>query len=645
VSVDRAGNNRNKAKSIGSISGSKTLGDRIGGADKHDFYRFTLNNSSSFKSSLNGLKANADLHLLNQAGQVLQKSTRKGKSSESIAATLGAGTYFIRVQSRDRKATKYKLSLSSVPISSIPTSSITVINPNGGNSLTKGNGYSLSWNDNIDENVRIDLFKGGIYSSNITPSTPSNGSYYWTVPTPIANGSDYQIRISSTSNPSLGDYSDTTFSIAPVPTPALALVRDIYPGIVGSDPDGFTVFNNALYFQADDGTSGNELWRVDGSGTAALVRDIFPGIGSSNPEGFTVFNNALYFQANDFSNGTELWRVDSSGTAALVSNINPAPGGGPFAGGSSAPHGFTVFNNALYFTANDGTNGFELWKLDNSGTAALVGVINPSIFGGPNSLTVFNNALYFQVDDGTTGIELWKLDSSGTVAQVSDINPGFLSSDPFNFTVFNNALYFAASDRTNGRELWRVDSLGGVARVSDINPGSDSSYPNRFSVFNNDLYFYASDGTTGFELWKVDSSGAVALVKDINPGSGSSNPFAFTDPNNALVFNNALYFSAKDGTNGTELWKVDSSGTAALVRVVNPGSDRSDLGHFTVFNNSLYFSTGLELWKVDSSGTAARVSNINSRGRVEEDFTEFNNALYFQASRGGGRELWRFSDI
>jgi len=137
----------------------------------------------------------------------------------------------------------------------------------------------------------------------------------------------------------------------------------------------------------------------------------------------------------------------------------------------------------------------------------------------------------------------------------------------------------------------------------------------------------------------------VALVKDINPGSGSSNPFAFTDPNNALVFNNALYFSAKDGTNGTELWKVDSSGTAALVRVVNPGSDRSDLGHFTVFNNSLYFSTGLELWKVDSSGTAARVSNINSRGRVEEDFTEFNNALYFQASRGGGRELWRFSDI
>lgn len=60
--------------------------------------------------------------------------------------------------------------------------------------------------------------------------------------------------------------------------PALPqLVKDIFPGTVSSLPNGFTVFNNALYFQADDGTNGNELWRVDGSGTAALVRDIFPG--------------------------------------------------------------------------------------------------------------------------------------------------------------------------------------------------------------------------------------------------------------------------------------------------------------------------------------------------------------------------------
>jgi len=116
VSVDRAGNNRSKAKSIGLIAGSKSLVDGIGSADKYDFYRFTLNKSSNFTLSLKKLKANADLFLLNKTGQVLQRSARKGKSPESTGISLEAGTYFIRIQSRDRRATQYKLSLSSVPI-------------------------------------------------------------------------------------------------------------------------------------------------------------------------------------------------------------------------------------------------------------------------------------------------------------------------------------------------------------------------------------------------------------------------------------------------------------------------------------------------------------------------------------------------
>jgi len=49
-------------------------------------------------------------------------------------------------------------------------------------------------------------------------------------------------------------------------------------------------------------------------------------------------------------------------------------------------------------------------------------------------------------------------------------------------------------------------------------------------------------------------------VKDINPGPGGSSPFGFT------VLNNALYFSADDGTNGFELWRSDST-EAGTVRV------------------------------------------------------------------------------
>ena len=38
------------------------------------------------------------------------------------------------------------------------------------------------------------------------------------------------------------------------------------------------VYNNKLYFGADDGTSGMELWVYDGTNTPTMVADIRPGI-------------------------------------------------------------------------------------------------------------------------------------------------------------------------------------------------------------------------------------------------------------------------------------------------------------------------------------------------------------------------------
>ncbi len=140
--------------------------------------------------------------------------------------------------------------------------------------------------------------------------------------------------------------------------------------------------------------------------------------------------------------------------------------------GSSHPFGCAVFDNAVYFSAFDGTSGFEPWKSDGTEAGTVrVKDINPGVNGSiPGGFTVFNNALYFSAFDGTSGFELWRSDGTeaGTV-RVKDINPGPGGSSPFGFTILNNALYFSADDGSNGFELWKSDGTeAGTVRVKDI---------------------------------------------------------------------------------------------------------------------------------------------------------------------------------
>src|SRR6516165_7035797 len=97
------------------------------------------------------------------------------------------------------------------------------------------------------------------------------------------------------------------------------LLRDIFPGAsssikVTTVPQSIPTVNGIVYFPADDGVHGLELWRSDGtSAGTTMVKDINPGSGNSFPTSLTNFNGTLFFAANDGVHGKELWR--SNGTA------------------------------------------------------------------------------------------------------------------------------------------------------------------------------------------------------------------------------------------------------------------------------------------------------------------------------------------
>jgi len=60
----------------------------------------------------------------------------------------------------------------------------------------------------------------------------------------------------------------------------------------------------------------------------------------------------------------------------------------------------------MFFSADDSTHGTELFASNASGTT-IVKDINPSGGSGPDQLTNINGTLFFSADDGVNGRQLW----------------------------------------------------------------------------------------------------------------------------------------------------------------------------------------------------------------------------------------------
>jgi ELWxxDGT repeat protein len=128
---------------------------------------------------------------------------------------------------------------------------------------------------------------------------------------------------------------------------------------------------------------------------------------------YTAHSQSYFFAAND-GKGTELWISDGtkSGTK-MVANINTTD----FGRASSNPSQFTVLGKILFFTADDGKHGVELWQSDGTeeGTK-LVTDINKNNYGkassNPSQLKVVGNKLFFTATNSSNRIELWESDGT-----------------------------------------------------------------------------------------------------------------------------------------------------------------------------------------------------------------------------------------
>ena len=183
------------------------------------------------------------------------------------------------------------------------------------------------------------------------------------------------------------------------------LVKDLQP--IWSNFIGSTAaMGGTLFFTTTDGIHGTELWKSDGTAEGTvMVADIVPGAGSSMfaPLYGLAIGNTLYFQAHDGVHGAELWKTDGTAEGTvLVKDLVPGPGSGLL----NMPLTAVGSRGAFVFPALNDVGSPVLWL--SNGTAEGTwpvdgGPLNPLFF------KVSGSRLFFTADEGEHGVELWSL--------------------------------------------------------------------------------------------------------------------------------------------------------------------------------------------------------------------------------------------
>jgi LPXTG-site transpeptidase (sortase) family protein len=429
------------------------------------------------------------------------------------------------------------------------------------------------------------------------------------------------------------------------------LVEDLIPGKNGSAPDNLTFVGTTLFFSAIDEAYGRELWKLPAPYTKAeMVMDIKPGDTSTNIDHITAFGNLVFFSAED-ERGVELWVSEppyDKFSTHIVADLNE--------NGDSNPADFVPIGNALFFTADDGIHGREVFRTEPpyQSIELVADIWHGATGSNPRELTRLGWMLFYIAND-STGVEVWRSDpnySPDTAIKMTNIAMNG-DAEVYDLTLVDNSFFFSANDGESGKELYKLDPpYNGAVRVTDIKADAPSTSPDWITPIGSYVFFSGNIGFSGNELYisKPPSEPTTTfIVDDIFKGFGSSNP------SNLTRVGTTLFFSANEGIAGTELWKsvppYDADHTN-IVADIYPGKDASNPGQFTPIGTTLFFTAddgiyGRELYMSEppyEKYTTVRVADLYSGGHTSNphSFAAINRTLFFSGNDGHiGQELWK----
>ena len=284
------------------------------------------------------------------------------------------------------------------------------------------------------------------------------------------------------------------------------LVADL-AGTRSSQPRGFTVVGNEVWFSAELPSGQRELYRTDGTTAGTTLIKNFSGATSSDPADLTVVNDRVFMSVARADGTRRLAVSDGTAVGSRVLSID--------GGGALDPADFVVFDGTLFFTAvgEDGTRG--LYR--SGGTNATTTLIRST--AATKELTVVGGQLFFTAEiDGRSASQRELFVSDGTAdgtRLVRDLFTG--SANPANLFAVGNTLAFTAELPSGERELFRSDGTAeGTTLVVNLN-GDQSANPRNFQPVVGGLVFDVDGpfGTRDRYFSNLDRLNRTAIEPDV----------------------------------------------------------------------------------------------------------------------------------
>lgn len=400
-----------------------------------------------------------------------------------------------------------------------PAPSIAVLTPNGGEQWMQGTNQNITWNSaNITGNVKIELV--GTNPSVIAASAPNTGTYAWAIPVAQTPGTDYKVKISSVSAPTVFDQSDNTFTIVAGLAPVAAFTTANTNITVGTSI-GFT----------DQSTNGPSSWAWSFVGANPATSSV------QNPTGiqynFVGQYNVCLTVTNAFGNNTHCKDAYINVTPSIERKI--------------------VITEIMYNPPESGTDTLEFVELYNNGTDPV------NMLG-----YTFSEGVVFTFPDVTIAPQQYLLVAAKSTAIMN--------------TFGKTALQWTSGALSNSGELIRIKDAAGVTIDSvfydDVAPWdslADGYGPSLVLCDPNLNNAYASSWTHCTTFAAINAAGDTIWA---TPGTGcppATPVVGFMANNQSIVVNNSVQFT--DQTTGvgpfTYKWTFEN-GTPSTSTLQNP---------------------------------------------------------------------------